>query len=263
MPIFNFNFWYVLNMKFNESDNYSAPACARGFWVLQCLNTARKPLTLEQLFQVSGVPKATLSRILETLLQMEILYRNKDKTYEPRRQLTAIHDEDIVSFENSLKVEMTSLSKKCGYTVEWYEYSKSGMVLQQSVSPVQERRVWAKEGYIRNWLGEVDAVYIVGKAFSESSLVENETSWRYGPKGVRNVISHQEEAIKVSLAKEKGYYIDLMFNENGVRRSAVALSYHDRVRGVLAIAECWTPSINVEESDAVSHLKTIRQKFTS
>ena len=248
-------------MKFNESDNYSAPACARGFWVLQCLNTAKKPLTLDQLFQISGVPKATLSRILETLLQMEVLYRNKDKTYEPLRQLTAIHDEDIVSFENTLKVEMTSLSKKCGYTVEWYEFSKNGMVLQQSVSPIQERRVWAKEGYIRNWLGEVDAVYIVGKAFSPTVVAENETPWRYGAKGVRNIISREEEINQIALAKEGGCHVDLMFNENGVRRSAVALSYHDRVRGVLAIAECWTPSINTEESDAVNHLQAIRKRF--
>ncbi|WEM41169.1 helix-turn-helix domain-containing protein [Photobacterium sp. DA100] len=248
-------------MNFNESDNYSAPACARGFWVLQCLTTARQPLTLEQLYQVSGVPKATLSRILDTLVQMEILHRHKDKSYEAMRQLTAVTNADIADFETTLKVEMTSLSKKCGHTVEWYEFSKNGMVLQHSVSPILERRVWAKEGYVRNWLGEVDAVYLVGKAFSPMPVAVNETPWRYETKGDRVILTDEDEADLIAKAKLKCCYADIMFNENGVRRGAVALSFLGKIRGVLAIAECWTPATDMHEINAISYLQLVKKRF--
>ncbi|WP_413112547.1 helix-turn-helix domain-containing protein [Thaumasiovibrio sp. DFM-14] len=247
-------------MKFNNAENYSAPACARGFWLLQCLSTADEPLSLEQLYQLSGIPKATISRLLETLSQLEIIYRHSDKRYESLLQLNPVNGTGA-SFEERIRVEMTALSKQRGYAVEWYELSAKGLVLQATVSPILERKVWAKEGFIRNWQGEIDAVYRVGCAFADGDVIDNETAWYYGDHGNRIIADWKVELEKINSLNVSNGFADIHFNENGVRRSAVAVHDKSLFKGVLAIAECWTPSINLSENNQLQYLQNIRMKF--
>lgn len=248
-------------MVFDDSSNYPAPACARGLWILQCLSLADEAMTLEQLFQKAGIPKATLSRILDTLVQMELVYRHQNRTYEAMVQLQK-KGKDEASFEKRLLVEMTTLSKKRGFTVEWYEPSIKGMVLQQSVSSLLERKVWAKEGFIRNWQGEIEAVYRVGRAFLPDSYPVNETPWYYGARGERTFIRWEKACKEFNRIKAEAGCSDIHFNENGVRRSAVAIHYQGLFKGVLALAECWTPATDMKVNLELPHLTIIRQLFT-
>ncbi|MGI9273244.1 MAG: helix-turn-helix domain-containing protein [Endozoicomonas sp.] len=248
-------------MIFNDSDNYPAPACARGLWVLHCLSLSEQPMTLEQLYQKADIPKATLSRILETLTQMEVVHRHQNRTYEANVRFMK-KDEAATSFQQRLRVEMIGLSKRRGYTVEWYEPSIKGMVLQHSISPIVERRVWAKEGYIRSWQGEIEAVYRVGRAYTPEHYPVNETPWVYGDRGRRESVRWDEVLEEIHQLPATGGYADVYFNENGVRRSAVAIHNQGTFKGVLATAECWTPSIDMRVNDELLHLMTIRHLFS-
>lgn len=247
-------------MKYNSDENYPAPACARGLWVLKCLSISTEPMSLEQLYQKAGIPKATLSRILDTLLLMELVTKNKDKTYQTTVSIQSVSNK-VIAFEDLLFDEMTILSKQQGFTAEWYEPAENGMVLKHSISPVLERKVWAREGFVRTWQGEIDAVYRVGRAFFEEPAPENEIPWSYGKAGAKvaldwDKVKHEIEDLKLNFG-----HSDVYFNENGVRRAAIAIHYRGEFQGVLATAECWTPSTEMDVNCQLPLLEKARESF--
>ena len=249
-------------MKFDPSKNYSAPACARGIWVLNCLAINKVAMSLEQLFQVTGIPKATLSRILETLMEVDLVKRLDNRTYEA---LVGFEKTSIgeTSFEDLLELEMVKLSKECRFTVEWYEFADEGMIIRRSICPLTESLVKAREGFVREWQGEVDSVYRVGYAFAEKKLPENEIPWSFDDKGNKKALSWSLFLKECEAIKTRGHSVDIHFNRGGVRRAAIAVSFQGEYKGVLAVAECWRPSTNMQVNEELDRLLQLQQHISS
>ncbi|GAM68952.1 hypothetical protein JCM19236_2949 [Vibrio sp. JCM 19236] len=247
-------------MNYNKYDSYPAPACARSLWVLKCLSTTKQSLSLDQLHKLSEVPKATLSRILETLEMLGLITKDVAKNYRTDYQICLTSDFDN-SFDDNLFEAMNYLSKQLGYTSEWYIPTSSGMVMKKTMSPLKERRVWAQEGFVRSWSGEVDAVYRVGKGCCGDTVPSNDIAWSYGPKGKKIKISVSELNKEIEQLEPNKGYADHNFNENGVRRSAIAVHSGDNFLGVLTLAECWTPMCNLRTNDSLKYLQSACNDF--
>ncbi|USD43236.1 helix-turn-helix domain-containing protein [Vibrio sp. SCSIO 43135] len=250
----------MTDMNYNKYDSYPTPACARGLWVLKCLSTNNEGASLDQLHKISEVPKATLSRILETLEMLGLVVKDEAKLYKTDYQIVLATDSSS-SFDDKLFEAMNYLSKQLGYTAEWYVPTLSGMVMKKTMSPLKERRVWAQEGFVRNWGGEVDAVYRVGKRCYGDKAPVNDVAWTYGKKGKKISIPVEKLDEEINELSEEASYADNNFNENGVRRSAISVFVDNKFVGVLALAECWTPKTDLNVNSSLPQLINAYKDF--
>jgi hypothetical protein len=165
------------------------------------------------------------------------------------------------SFDDRLFEVMNYLSKQLGYTAEWYVPTLSGMVMKRTMSPLKERRVWAQEGFIRNWSGEVDAVYRVGKGGYGHQVPLNDIAWAYGARGKRVKLTSEQLNLEIDQLEASIGYADHHFNENGVRRSAIAVHSDGKFMGALAVAECWTPQCDLSTNSSLQYLQNACKDF--
>jgi len=223
-------------------DKYLAPSLARGIAVLRLLEK-NIPLSLEEIYQKLGFPKASLFRILETLLSLNLIKKNSQNKYMSNVVLLTFTSPGDTKFENQLKQSLEFLAEKTKCTVEWYVPIHQGLLLLQRAEPQNiEVRVWAKIGFIREWIGELEAVACLGNAWCAQMPRLLDGFWTYDLNGKKSYLTPDQVEEKIRKAASQGYVVDRVFNSNGVRRMASVVLWEERLKGIIALAESYKPS---------------------
>ena len=174
--------------------HHPVPGLARGIEILRLLETGH-PLTLEVIAQRTGYPKASVFRLMETLMALDLVDRDaQSKGFSPLVRLTATADDDK-SFDTVLAESLDTLASQTGQTAEW----------------------------------------------SRNPSVTFRSLWTYGPDGRHVAIGAAEARRRQARARERGFSTDFHYNTNGVKRMAAAVLDGPALRGVLALAQCFTP----------------------
>lgn len=221
--------------------NHPVPGLARGIEILRLLETEH-PLTLEVIAQRTGYPKASVFRLMETLMALDLVDRDaQSKGFSPLVRLTAAAADDK-SFDAALADSLDTLASQTGQTAEWYLPMDEGLVMVRRAEPPRsELQVRARIGFTRAWEGELDAVACVGRAWSRNPSITFRSLWTYGPDGRHVAIGAAEARRRQARARERGFSTDFHYNTNGVKRMAAAVFDGPALRGVLALAQCFTP----------------------
>ena len=216
-----------------------APALTRGIELLRLLGAAG-PLTLDEAAKRTGVPKASLLRLLKTL-EAEHLVARRDGTYAAAATLVPLRGV-APRFEERVEDALAEIASTTGLTAEWYVPSKPGLVLVKRAEPPRaEVRVQASVGFLRAWDGELEAVAAVGLAFLKDDKTAFGGHWTYVRDGVRGTLSPAGAKKHIARARRDGYVIDIVLNPNGVRRMACPVTGGEG-RGVIAAAGHFAPS---------------------
>jgi DNA-binding IclR family transcriptional regulator len=217
-----------------ESDDYPAPALARGLAVLQKL--AGQPLTLDALARKLELPKASLLRLCRTLEALGLVGRQSDtKAFFARAQVVPIASAGMV---REVETALSELAAETGQTTEWYVYGVFGMVLLRRADPPRgEVAVVARPGFTQGWIGELDAVVALGLAFFRDEPIDYRSSSTYIAPGEPGNLPVRDARRMVAEARESGIARDPQINANGVRRTAAIVARQGRPLGILAVAQ--------------------------
>lgn len=220
---------------------YSSPALARGVVVLELLADGDQ-LSMEAIAQATSLPKSSLSRILETLCDLELAGRDsRARRYYAMSRLVPFYARQS-GFEDDLGAAMERIALVTDQTVEWYVYSNTGMVLVRRAEPRdREVGVRARVGYMRTWNTELEAVAALGYAWLGDPPREGNKLWVWNARGERSGLSANEVNQRIDRARQNGFAIDETFNSNGVRRIACVAGREQRPFGVLVIAQYFAP----------------------
>jgi DNA-binding IclR family transcriptional regulator len=110
------------------------PALARGISVLDLLGSHTGSLSLENLAKKTNIPKASLSRILETLVDAGLIERGQDKRFYALARIIK-RDKDHETFDRLLKKKLLFLAEQTGGTAEWYIPGDTGCLLMEQFAP--------------------------------------------------------------------------------------------------------------------------------
>lgn len=214
-----------------------APALTRGLEILKLLNQ-EPDLTVEEMAKQTGYPRASLFRILGTLIDFGAVSKKRDNTgYRASMMLLPVHT-SRKDFQDRILTVLNNLSQRTGHTAEWYVPDERGMVLVMRREPTgQEVTVRAGIGFVRPWTGELDAVAAVAYAFSDRRPA-TAGFWTYVTDGKQGKLTRREVEKRIQTANKEQCLADTAFNSNGVRRSAAVVFDAEKMAGVIAVAEC-------------------------
>ncbi|MFH1378485.1 MAG: helix-turn-helix domain-containing protein [Planctomycetota bacterium] len=233
----------------------TAPALSRGIQVLELLST-RGALSLEQIASETRYPKSSLLRVLDTLAGLELVVRALDTRRYSATAIIVRHSTQDESFANRIARKLEELAESTGNTTEWYAPVETGMALLNRSQPsdgiVQVR---AKIGFVRPWIGEMESVNALGRAFFHASKdisADNE----YVSDGVLKKASAKRIAERIRSASNERTAIDDIFNANGVRRMSAVVFRSNRPSGIIALAEHSRPGTDRFRSKWFDQLKS-------
>jgi hypothetical protein len=217
------------------------PGLARGIEVLRSLG--RRPArSLARLTVELGYPKASLLRILETLSATGLVRKDAQGLYHPLMRLEPLSGSSP-SFLSRLESELTALASATETAAEWYTPTERGMLLTaQRHSSESAIRVMAREGFIRTWKGEMDAVRLTaGSACPTAPAVRGSGYWIYNPKAEKSPLS-STQALRLAVETQKRTVTDRFCNRHGIRRMAGTVGQGQTFLGVIALAFPDTPA---------------------
>lgn len=237
-------------MELSDSRSSVAPALERGLVAFSAI-TQQPGLNLEELSKSLHCPKSSLSRILDTLVAQGLVERGKDKRYRALYRL--VPNQSSSNWDDRLQAAMEDLCLSLGLTVEFYEKRTEGMVItrrrEDDRGPIQVR---ARLGFVRRLTGEIDAV--AGVAINALQTPLPNESWRYGSQGER--CSLDSTPLRGHLEAMGRLHGDQAYNSNGIRRMAGALmDSSSQLKGVLALAEPFTPQANAQQTERLRALE--------
>ncbi len=224
----------------NQQETYPAPALARGLQVLGLL-AAQGGMGLDALAQASGIPKASLLRLLNTLTALGYVARDPaTKTYTAlMRMIPARRFADRLRPE--LRRRMRELAAATGCTVEWYEPDGESMVLSDRAEPLQtEILLLARVGFRRHLNDELEAVARVALA-AGVPCSDTPEYWQYDKRGNHKTIPKRRVAAMLRQAAKELLTMDKGWNSNGVRRYAAGICRGEELVGILVLAETFKP----------------------
>ncbi|MBN2711008.1 MAG: helix-turn-helix domain-containing protein [Planctomycetes bacterium] len=199
------------------------------------------PMSLEDISRTTGYPKSSLTRIMETLVELNTVSRNPvSKKYSCSVAMLPLNKNH--NLQQILDNELARLAKNTGHSSEWYIPGDAGLMLVRQVeSPESIVHVRAKIGFIRFWNEELDSVAALGLAWLKEKVSSFSGFNFFKNNGVRAKLSAAEAKAKVALAREQKCLADEILNDNGVRRSAAIVFENDMPVGVVAVAEYFVP----------------------
>jgi DNA-binding IclR family transcriptional regulator len=232
----------------------AAPALARGIKVLKIL-AENGLMSLEELAVATGSPKSSLLRILETLIEIEMV--KKDTVSKRYQSLVAIVPAvtETNRFREQVKRALKQISLETLSTSEWYELSGDSMLITERYEPENQMvKVLAKIGYRRTLDSEFEAVARLCLAFN-TSLLSTGGYWNYET-GTRKPIEPDKQSSMLKEAANELAVMDVEYNPNGVRRYAAAVRKPDgTLAGIIALAENFTPSADAKANEKLQALK--------
>ncbi|MGE9296201.1 MAG: helix-turn-helix domain-containing protein [Puniceicoccales bacterium] len=232
-----------------------APALNRGLALLVALGN-ESPRSLDSLCNELNLPKASVFRLLDTLVLVGMVRKMPDKRYQPLWRLQPVGDPREL-FRESMRAKMATLCESTGCTIEWYETAPEGMLLTLQANPNSELCVKAQPGYLRDWSTEFEAVARLGAAFA-SEAPEVTATRAYKRNGEIEALSIADIEQLLTDARNTQSAVDTAYNINGVRRIAcVALDENGALVGVLALAEAYHFNQRDLSSDYLKQLKSV------
>jgi len=199
--------------------------------------------SLQEISEACQIPKASALRLLATLVRDGILSKSANTGhYSPQWLLvpSLIGEE---AFLESVEASLRRISARTAETAEFWIPNDSGLILIRRSEPKdREVRVAARIGFVRSWTGEFEASVRIAKAFGEPPPGNGEDFWTYDSPTERVLLSAEEVDAQMKDAKAKGYALDLVLNNNGVRRFAAPVLRSGRLAGVLCIAQYIPPA---------------------
>ena len=237
---------------FNQSlsQESQAPALERGIGLMELLQGGES-LSLDELAQGLDSPKSSLLRILDTLQKKGWVSKDSKKNYRSTVKVVSLHEK--MDWESHLEVKLSQLGEEVGLTVEWYEIQGERAVITWRFEPQAAYiRVLARIGYSRGVEEEIDAVAQV--LLKGTSLIPGKKICHYDGGEKRPLLKKE---LKACLDGEEGLMgKDPEYNTNGVRRIATGLKdYKGKLRGIVALAEGFTPKADQLRSERLETLK--------
>lgn len=223
----------VLYMEFKGKD--PAPALARGLDVLDRLADGASR-GLHDLAAETGVPKASLLRILETLCARRMVVRDEDGQYRGMCRMVSLAPGGLPSGPDIDRV-LRALSRSTGETAEWYVRSEAGSLLVRQDEP-QDRdiRIVARIGFLRRWVGEMDAVNTLAWSGDWPVNARRRGCWIYDMHFKRKPVSAAQIEDMTNKAAVQGWFCDAYQNPNRVSRAACGVYRGGRLAGILSVA---------------------------
>lgn len=232
-----------------------APALSRGLEVLRHIQSGA-PMSLERIARETGYPKSSLTRILSTLVDCGILLRDvRTKRYRAIMHLVP-GDSGNSELDREVGQSLARLAELTGQTAEWYIPSAEGMVIaRRAESPSGEVRVRAYIGFLRPWVGELDAVATLAVAWHTPRNDYNGYNG-FTSDGVREDLPSSVVRRRVENASRTGILIDHYVNDNGVRRGACVVLRGDAMAGILTVAQYRRPNDDASDRLILEALQT-------
>ena len=219
----------------------TVPGLERGIHILEILADGHER-SLEELVRVSGYPKTSVLRILDTLSGLSLVQRDPvTKFYRGLKKLLPL-GEGSQTFDQVIADKLTELARKHGQTMEWYTLEEDGiMAMTQRSEPEHANiRVLARIGYKRNWISELESVTAISWAFLRPGQ-SLPAFYDYNDQGLKRDISSEEASQRIEQALQDRQSVDSNYNPNGIRRIASAVLHRNRLIGILVMATCFTP----------------------
>ncbi len=239
----------------------SVPGLARGIVLLRILADGRSA-TLDDFARLTGYPKSSILRQLDTLQAMDLIARDMTTNlYFALQRLVPMRMPDQ-HFDLMINAVLGELARMLDSAAEWYVPVPEGLVLVRRIDPQQHRlQEMAQIGYVRRWNWELEAVSTLGYAWHEDapelpSASENKLC-RFVRNGVVKPLSLSQARAAIEAARERGYVWDPVFNDNSVRRVACIVLHDKQLLGVLAVAERQQPGVR---SDILHRLLVLTGK---
>ena len=221
-----------------------APALAHGIDVLMLLSQHNQ-LTLESISHKLDLPKSSLLRYMDTLVDYALVSRSpSDKQYSLADSfLTNGHTQ----FQLKLEHIMATLCDDTQCTCEWYELEHGQIILKKQLAyEGHQIKISATEGFVREFGPELEAVNRIFLSHHTTKL-STEDYWAYDEKQQRQAISN-DQAI-ASMKQTILAYKDDYANSNGIRRMAKAVYKDNKLYGVLALAQItFLPQVDTWEN---------------
>jgi IclR family mhp operon transcriptional activator len=220
----------------------SVPGLSRGLQTLKLLGETEKA-SLNELQKATSIPKSSLLRVLETLVEQGYAERcDNGKNYKAIARIVPLTDVDD-SWHGRLVNALSSIAEKTGQTAEWFSPVEGGLMLtQRREPPGGEVRVRAQIGFFRKICDgcELEAAVKVALAFSERDVPKN--MWTYEPDGVKFSVKADDAKDIINETRKTACAMDIRYNSFGVKRMACAVMKDKKLLGVLALAQCYIPS---------------------
>lgn len=245
--------------QFLASLKTPAPALSRGLALMHLLRQD-SPRNLESLSKSLKLPKASVSRLLETLEKSGVVLRTPEKGYEPLFTLEPLPNSGT-RLRQKIDRRMPELSRISQCSVEWYEPSDAGLHLVLQHLADSELCVKAKPGFLRTWDTEFEAVTRLGHAFYPGAP-SLQSIPLYRANGELTTIPKPVIQELIDHARIERSAHDVAFNTNGVRRFAVAAidEATQTLIGVLALAQGFQFG---EQPSPQTHIQSLQKTLNS
>ena len=232
-----------------------APALLRGIEIIDFLNQCKNPVGLDAISTFLNIPKASLLRLLGVLIEKNIVLKKNNGEYVAIKNLSRI-DKENDKIYSLMDFYFKEWSQSHAMTLEWYEPELRGLVLSlRAEGPSNEVTIHANLGFVREWDHELEAVSILGNAFSKLAPPTPSSMFLYADHGIpKNKMLSEIQGI-VGESFKTGFHADPFFNKNGIRRMACPVFQDKELFGILAYAEkCQFPLTEC----SVNSLKTLQ-----
>lgn len=240
----------------SEEPKTQTPGLYRGIQVMHLLEKQDVGLTLKELSDQIGYPKASLLRILETLVVSGVAERREGLYRAVVRMVPVLGLAD--GFTVQLKAALRELAETTGVTAEWFIPSPEGMLLIERYSdPQAELVVLARVGFCRKWNDELDSVIMQGYRFWKASprLADEAELWVYDSAGQRLPIGSAKAVERIAKIKPGQIAEDYNVNTNGVLRMAGAVMRGQEFLGALSLAMPRLPQFDERKTQHKSVLQ--------
>lgn len=224
------------------------PGLLRGLEVLGLLEDGEAQ-SLDTLAVQTGFPKASLTRMLNTLIHLGHVEKDgSTRTYRALARLTPLA-EDGESYTRRIDAALRDLSAETGTTAEWFVPEARGVVLTRRASPpAAEVRVLARVGFCRAWNEELDAVAMIAYALwpEAPAIAARPAFWHYDDAGGRVPLRKAAALARIAAVAPGQPIEDVELNNHGVLRLACGVLQSGALTGILALAMPFFPGFRKE-----------------
>lgn len=245
-----------------ESQRSPAPALARGIALLRQLSKDGQG-SLEQLAARGGWPKSSTLRYLQSLQACGVVEQDRvSKVWHLRERLVsyAAQGTDVLAHWRG---RLAALAASTGQCAELYRVSGLEVELMDRADPqLGDVYLAARIGFRRD-VTECDATALLACAFADPPAKGRILQWRWQA-GQRYTLPAAARRDLLRSARAEGIARDGDFNENGIRRFAIALlDATGTMPGILAFAQRLTPHSAAQTAAIEQQLSALRTEIAT
>ncbi len=218
----------------------------RALSILEIIGNSNKPLDINQLANLSGIPLSSLYRLLDTLTAMGFLNRNQeDRTYSLGFKLLYLGNQARLQLPlvDVIKPFLEDLTQKTGETTNLVVEDQGEAVYVERVDSPHPLR-------ITHMIGKKAPLHAtgVGKCLlawrpvqEVIEIIDKKGMAKLTPNTINNINDLLQE---LQIVREKGYALDCEECEIGIRCVAAPIFIGDRVVAAISVSG---PSIRISD----------------